>query len=93
MCSIRNVSKHPQQKSQLMRQHLQTIGCRFETSEIVLRRKYWEESFVEHDEGEEDDGAGEPVEDVLKHLNGDRVGRESAEVNGGHVEVGNVGES
>ena len=46
------------------------FDSRQETSLVVFRREDREQPLVEEDEGEEDDGGGEPVEDVLKDLEG-----------------------
>ena len=46
------------------------FDSRQETSLVVFRCKNREQPLVEEDEGEEDDGSGEPVEDVLEDLEG-----------------------
>ena len=62
-----------------------------EQSGLVLhRREYWSQSFVEREEGEPEDGRGEPVEEVLQHLDGDGVRREGGRVDVVDVKVGNV---
>ena len=87
------MTKHSQQIGQFFCQQHQAVGGSIQASEIVFRRKNRRESFVEHDEGEEDDGGREPVDDVLNHLNGNRIRRKSSKVNRGHVEAGNVDKS
>ena len=62
-----------------------------EQSGLVLRRREnWSQSFVEREEGEPEDGRGEPVEEVLQHLDGDGVRREGGRVDVVDVKVGNV---
>jgi len=42
---------------------------------IISRGKNWIESVVQSHEGEPNHGRGEPVEKVLKQLNGNSVGQ------------------
>ena len=81
----------------MLGQHDQSLHTRispfvviFKTSLIVLRRKYWIKTVVHHHEGEPDGRGREPVEEILKQLDGDGVGQVGLLVDARDVEVRNV---